>query len=472
MLVSCKKRVVMKLILLFFFLFISHFSFSQDIRGWWHGKVNLMGTSLRVSLDIQPKDEDWSVVFLSPDQGNDPINGGSITIKGDSIFVRHEKMKVWIEGLYDDANQKINAQFFQMGINSDLELGRDTIAKTTPKRPQTPTNFDSFYTEDITIENKEANIHLSGTLSLPSKSGKHPVVILASGSGPTNRDADLLGHQWFKVLAWHLAEKGIGCIRFDDRGVGKSEGNHREGTVKDFGSDVKAVFEYAKKRNEFSTIGLLGHSEGGMHIMLANKALKGQVDFLIFLACVGVKGEEVYLKQHKLVGEKTGLTALECERNVALFKAIIAAGRKEKYPGPTIDKLTGEAYDALDEKTKFQTGNKMRYIATIMAFANNEWFRQFMDFEPKKYFKYMKQIPVLILNGTEDIQVDCEQNTTGFEAGLTKVKAQNFTIHKMKQMNHLFQRCKTCSISEYGRIETTIEPEVLNTISDWMNKLN
>ena len=35
-------------------------------------------------------------------------------------------------------------------------------------------------------------------------------------------------------------------------------------------------------------------------------------------------------------------------------------------------------------------------------------------------------------------------------------------------LNHLFQPCKTGSPSEYASIETTIAPEALKTIGDWI----
>jgi len=32
----------------------------------------------------------------------------------------------------------------------------------------------------------------------------------------------------------------------------------------------------------------------------------------------------------------------------------------------------------------------------------------------------------------------------------------------------LFQKCKTCTVQEYGELETTIEPEVLTFLLEWL----
>ena len=53
-------------------------------------------------------------------------------------------------------------------------------------------------------------------------------------------------------------------------------------------------------------------------------------------------------------------------------------------------------------------------------------------------------------------------------AVLKKAGNKNFTIHKFEGLNHLFQKCTKCTVAEYGQLENTIEPEVLDTIGDWL----
>jgi hypothetical protein len=44
------------------------------------------------------------------------------------------------------------------------------------------------------------------------------------------------------------------------------------------------------------------------------------------------------------------------------------------------------------------------------------------------------------------------------------------TIKEFPGLNHLFQTCKTGAVSEYGAIEETLAPAVLETIGNWILK--
>src|SRR5205814_3249432 len=63
-----------------------------------------------------------------------------------------------------------------------------------------------------------------GTLTIPAVSGKHPAVVMITGSGAQNRDEEILGFKLFKVIADHFTRNGIAVLRYDDRGVGGSTG--------------------------------------------------------------------------------------------------------------------------------------------------------------------------------------------------------------------------------------------------------
>jgi len=39
-------------------------------------------------------------------------------------------------------------------------------------------------------------------------------------------------------------------------------------------------------------------------------------------------------------------------------------------------------------------------------------------------------------------------------------------------LNHLFQTCTTCTISEYGELEETVSETVLKEMTLWINGLN
>jgi hypothetical protein len=78
--------------------------------------------------------------------------------------------------------------------------------------------------------------------------------------------------------------------------------------------------------------------------------------------------------------------------------------------------------------------------------------------------------PVLALNGSEDIQVIAKKNLGGIEAALKKSKSKNYEVKELPGLNHLFQHCKKCSLSEYGQLEETFAPEALQIMADWLKQ--
>lgn len=97
--------------------------------------------------------------------------------------------------------------------------------------------------------------------------------------------------------------------------------------------------------------------------------------------------------------------------------------------------------------------------------VDNPYIRHFLTIDASKQLSKIK-CPVLALNGTKDTQVDCIANTIQLEKGLTNCK---HTIKKVDGVNHLFQHCTTGNVFEYQQIEETIAPEVLQTVTEWIN---
>ena len=77
--------------------------------------------------------------------------------------------------------------------------------------------------------------------------------------------------------------------------------------------------------------------------------------------------------------------------------------------------------------------------------------------------------PVLAINGTKDIQVDQETNLSALRNGLGG--NTNNVIKEVEGVNHLYQHCKTGSVTEYNEIEETISPDILTAITDWLADL-
>ncbi|WP_329353152.1 alpha/beta fold hydrolase [Streptomyces sp. NBC_01261] len=123
-------------------------------------------------------------------------------------------------------------------------------------------------------------IRLVGTLEVPAlKAGqKVPLVIVMHG---------LTGSQNVPVVratAQALREAGIASIRFDFDGHGASGGGMVDMTVPKEVADARSFYDYARALPFVSTIGLVGHSQGGVVAALLAGQLRDRVTALALLA--------------------------------------------------------------------------------------------------------------------------------------------------------------------------------------------
>ena len=104
-------------------------------------------------------------------------------------------------------------------------------------------------------------------------------------------------------------------------------------------------------------------------------------------------------------------------------------------------------------------------IEIQMKRCNSRWFRYYLTYDPRGPFKHLK-IPILVVNGELDSQVSPKQNLPVFAKILEEAGNRNYRIIEFPKLNHFFQTCETESILEYGIIEETVAPVVLDTLSD------
>ncbi len=131
---------------------------------------------------------------------------------------------------------------------------------------------------------------LAGTLVPPAEG--QPLVLILPGSGPTDRDGNNpLGVTAapYRLLAEALAERGIGTLRIDKRGMFGSKqavADANRVTIADYVADTAAWVGAARAATERDCIWLLGHSEGGL-VALAAAA---EIDHLCGVVLVAAPG--------------------------------------------------------------------------------------------------------------------------------------------------------------------------------------
>ena len=234
---------------------------AQEFEGSWTGGIQ----GMPLVFEISNTDGNYSAKMQSPSQSKTFLPMDTTSVEGSKISLVLNAYKIKYEG--DLKGGKIIGSFTQGGFSAEMNLEKKAYVEVQPNRPQEPKAPFPYKTEDVFFTNPKANnIKLAGTLTLPSGEKNLSVAILISGSGPQDRNEELLGHKPFLVLADYLTRNGIAVLRYDDRGVAESEGIHKDATSADFATDVEAAVNYLKTRKDINKkqIGLIGHSEGGL----------------------------------------------------------------------------------------------------------------------------------------------------------------------------------------------------------------
>lgn len=343
--------------------------------------------------------------------------------------------------------------------------------KSVTKKNQEPRQPYPYYSENVKFGNSQADITLSGTLTLPRKEGNFPVVILVTGSGPQDRNEEVFGHKPFLVIADHLTRQGIAVLRYDDRGVGKSTGNFIRATSLDFATDAQSAVAYLKTRKEINPdkIGIVGHSEGGLVAGMAASRSK-DINFVVSLAAPGVICYEVMTLQAELIARASGAS----QTTIAMLKKINNETLEiiSKSTDTTLLRSELGAYvkkHLQDYPSQLlppgQT--KEQYFENQINAICTPWYQFLYKTDPAVFFGKIT-CPLLALNGTKDLQVDARQNLPAILKAAQAGGNIDVTIKELPDLNHFFQESKTGHPSEYAGNEQTFSPVALAVISDWI----
>lgn len=391
------------------------------LLGTWSGKLKIGPISLTVVLHLDQADNYVFATLDSPDQGAKGIPCFKEYLSDDSVAVKVESINATYRARLKDG--KLDGTFSQNGMSFPLEMTKGEIEVKRPQRPQPPYPYE---TEEVTFKNEADGATLAGTLTYPvgydlnSKKKPH-VILLVTGSGQQNRDEELMNHSPFLVIADYLARHGIATLRYDDRATGASVGGEvQNATSEDFMRDAAAGLEFLRSRKAFSKVGCLGHSEGGLiAFMLGGRKM---TDFIVSLAGPGVKGDTLLVVQTNRILELMGQPAT-------------------------------------------MTKEEFRKDSTVMK---SPWIQWFVNYDPTDDIRKTR-CPVFALNGDKDCQVISTQNLPAIRQNLRRSKKN--LIKEYPSLNHLFQHCATGLPTEYGEIEETISPEVLQDIAEWINHI-
>lgn len=445
-------------------------AFSQNaINGYWQGVLKYSSSQeFHIIFNILKSENDSLTAKLSvKEQGVVDLPMDKTWITDSFLTIKSQAAHLIYEGIFIPDSMKINGTWKQGKTEIPLNLMHtDTI--TVVNHPQEPKKPYPYKEEEVSFKST-GGVILAGTLTYPSTGENFPAVVMVTGSGPQNRDEELLGHKPFLVIADYLTRNGIAVLRYDDRGTNSSTGDYAKATTKDNADDALAGINFLKTQKQINPkkIGIIGHSEGGIVAPMCAAKSK-DVAFIIMLAGPGLSGDQILLLQSELIAKTEKINEDTLKTELEISGKIYEIIKKEKDNKKAAAKLRKLMLESVPDSLKKDLQTSMQ-ISQQIATMTSPWMRFFITFDPQTSLKKTR-CPVLALIGEKDLQVPAKQNIPAIEKALTKANNKDFTVKQMPELNHLFQHCTTGSPTEYANIEETFSPEVLEMIAKWILK--
>jgi pimeloyl-ACP methyl ester carboxylesterase len=474
-------------------------------EGRWEGSISILGQELGIIVTFERAagadggSDGWAARIDIPQQAALGLPLQDVSFDAPRVhfeLAAGAGLAVWDGALEEDA---IEGEFTQAGVVGTFRMTRaagaaepeatsdPTAASETdvageaipaePTRIPSPSEIERepvlYRDHAVVLEN--GDITLSGTLSLPVAEGPHPAVVLITGSGPQNRDEEIFGFQPFRLIADHFARVGIAVLRMDDRGVDGSTGSVSESTSADFAGDALVAVDYLTNHPaiDASSIGLLGHSEGGIVAPMAADR-SDDISFLVLLAGTAVTGSEVLLEQGELIARANGASPEAVEQQKAsqrrLF-GLLRSNASDEELSAELDRTIREGVESMPPERREAIRDLDQFVATQvapqLASMTSTWFRAFLDYDPAEALR-TTSVPVLALFGELDLQVPPAQNREPMARALAEAGNTDVTIEVIPGANHLFQVAITGNPREYLTLEKEFVPGLLDRISSWI----
>lgn len=278
-------------------------------------------------------------------------------------------------------------------------------------------------------------MRLYGTFLKPDKGFTGDAVLIIAGSGPTDRNGNqpTMRTDAYRLLADSLALHGIASLRYDKRYIGKSTGRVREQDLR-FEDNVvvaKAFFDLLQKESGIKRVFIAGHSEGSTVGMLL--ASRVPAAGFISIAGPGFAADSLLRKQ--------------------------LAGLPEN--------LKKEAFSSLDS---LKSGHTVQQVnPALMALFRpsvQPYLASWFQHEPQKIVGSLK-MPVLLVQGTTDIQVGTE-NSTALAGG-----CGSCTTAIIEGMNHVLKTApedRAANIATYSNPALPLAPGLVPALVQFIKK--
>ena len=377
------------------------------------------------------------------------LGAQGITLK--DIWEKLVEMNGEFEGI-SGVNKNNLGEYIQFDLLTKFKRGKITLRvvldrdnkiagffllpKSAFKNYKLPDYVDknSFKEEDIIIGKKWK---LPGKFTFPVNKKRFPVVILIHGSGPLDMDETIGKNKPFKDIAWGLASRGIGVLRYEKRTKKYPNCVKKGFTIFDETiEDVLFAIKILKKDKRVSNIFLLGHSLGATILPKIVSLTRTKIDGIILLAPTSHGFyAEIIPDQLERLAVKNGKIEKKEEKKIEKIREIISKIKKHK----------------------FKMGER------VLNVPISYWY-DLLKYNPILTAAKLN-IPILILHGKNDFQI----SEVDFSNWVKRLKnKKRITIMDFEGLNHLFMKSNS---TNYHTKSLNVDVKVINEMVNWIFKI-
>jgi len=232
--------------------------------------------------------------------------------------------------------------------------------------------------------------------------------------------------------AW-FAANGIAALRYDKRGVGQSTVSTppEETVFNDMITDAEKWIEYLKRDDRFTSMGILGHSEGSLVGMCA--ASRQPVDYFISVAGAGRKADVMLREQ---LSSQPGF-------------------------------VKNKAYPILDELSEGRRVNEVpKILMSLFKPEHQPYFISWNSYDPASIIETL-EIPILIAQGSTDIQTNLK------DAEILSSANPKAELAVIDGMNHILKdapKGQLRNLRTYSNPKLPLSENFTETLSEFLHK--
>ncbi|PZP44929.1 MAG: hypothetical protein DI598_13945, partial [Pseudopedobacter saltans] len=235
-------------------------------------------------------------------------------------------------------------------------------------------------------------------------------------------------------------------------------------TLEDFAEDATSAVQYLRTRKDIGKIGILGHGEGAS-IAMQSYSMKSNIDFLVFLASSGLRGDNLFEMQSSRSNSVNFIPNVSPE----LLRITTRIAREIPQWSHGLPRIKEALFDTIKRFNPILPDRTVMKLEERITEKLTPECYSLIRFDPADYLPTIT-CPLLALQGAKDSEIPPSESLASIK-NLTS-QSTKVTIKELPDLNHNFQESTTGKAKEYSHISQTISPIVMQTILDWLKANN